>query len=186
MFKRLIAVLSLLVLLFSLAGCNGDYEVTDGSQEDYKLFRSTPLGFAMEFPDFWTHAVDKDSEMVSFITPAEGYSDEYIDNVTVVRLEGKESFDEFAKKHRTQLEQELLNYKLVSEKNYEIGGEDGYQIVYESSTGKEENATQMRFLQIITKKGDHIYMVSYIADFSSYSYFLTYFNKMIETFEFVE
>jgi len=186
MFKKLTAILSILLLLFCLAGCSGDYEVTDGSQENYKLFRSTPLGFSMEFPEYWNHAVDKDSEMVSFITPAEGYSDEYIDNVTVVRLAGQDSFDEFAKTHRTQLEKELLNYKLVSEKNCEIGGEDGYQIVYESSDGKEENPTQMRFLQIITKKGDYIYMISYIADFSSYSYFLTHFNKMIETFEFVE
>lgn len=186
MFKKLTAILSILLLLFCLAGCSGDYEVTDGSQEDYKLFRSTPLGFAMEFPDYWTHAIDKDSAMVSFITPAEGYSDEYIDNVTVVRLEGEESYNDFAKNHRTQLEKDLLNYKLVSEKNCKIGGEDGYQIVYESSTDDKENPTQMRFLQIITKKGDYIYMISFIADFSSYSYFLTHFNKMIDTFEFVE
>lgn len=186
MFKKLIAVLSILMMIFSLAGCSGDYEVTDGSKENFSLFRSTPLGFAMEFPDYWTHAVDKESEMVSFITPAEGYSDEYIDNVTVVRLKGEESFNDFAKTHRAQLEKELLNYKLVSEKKCTIGEEDGYQIVYESSDGKEDNPTQMRFMQIITKKGDYIYMISYIADFSSYSYFLTYFNTMIETFEFVE
>ncbi len=185
MFKKTIAVISIFMLLFSLAGCRKDFEVTNGSEEDYKLFRSTPLGFAMEFPSFWTHAVDKESEMVSFITPAEGYSDEYIDNVTVVRLEGEETFNEFANNHRTQLEQKLSNYKLVSEKTTKLGGEDAYQLVYESVSDDEENPAQMRILQVIAKKGDYIYMVSFNANFSSYSYFLTYYNKMIKTFTFI-
>ena len=188
MLKKMIAVIGIFCILFSFGGCsNSDYEVLDGSQENYKLFRSTPLGFAMEFPKSWGYVADMESKVVKFDAPQEGYSDEFKEAVSVARIEvdGKEDgFDTFAKSHRAQLEK-LKHYKMVEEGKAKLGGEDAYRLVYELTDGKEEDANQMRFLNMIARKDDYIYIVTYAGDFSSYSYFLTHFNKMVETFEFI-
>lgn len=178
--KRILAA----VLLIAVLLCSGCHKAT---LEDYKLFRSTPLGFSIEYPDFWTKSAKNAKEIAVFMTPAEGYSDKYYENLSVQRftldMEGETAYNDYVKGYVGNLESTIKNYKLVSESDTTLGGQPAYQIVYESVS--DDSAKEMRFMQIFCERGDKVYVLSYIADFSSYSYFLTYVEKMISTFQFI-
>ena len=178
--KRMLALL-LAGLLLCTTGCH------KATLEDFKLFRSSPLGFSIEYPDFWQKETDVSEGIAVFVTPAEGYSDEYRDSFSVQRftldMEGENAFNEYIQGYVQNLEQTLKNYKLVSQDDITFGGEDAYQIVYESTT--DDGESQLRVLQIFAQKGEKVYVASYMADFSSYSYFLTDVEKMLSTFAFL-
>ncbi|MBQ8893969.1 MAG: hypothetical protein IJ043_06120 [Clostridia bacterium] len=178
--KRIVALLAVALLLLT-TGCH------QATLENYKLFRSTPLGFSIEYPDFWSKSSSNSDGIAVFMTPTEGYSDGYNETLSVQRfvldMEGESAYNDYVKGYVADLETTLMNYKLVSETDTTLGGSEAYQIVYESTN--EEKESEMRFMQIFTQHGDHVYVVSYIAEFSSYSYFLTYVEKMISTFQFI-
>ncbi len=178
--KRLSALLLIMVLLFT-AGCHR------ATLENYKLFRSTPLGFSVEYPNFWEKDANVKEGIALFVTPAEGYSDGYNESLSVQRfvpdMEGENAFTDYVKGYVANLESTLKNYALVSESDTTLGGKDAYRIVYESSN--DDNTNQLRFMQIFAEHKGHIYVVSYIGEFNSYSYFLTYVEQMISTFTFI-
>lgn len=182
--KRVLAVLMICLLLLA-TGCQ------KATLENYKVFRSTPLGFSMEYPSFWTKSADNAEGLAVFLTPTEGYSDDYNESVSVRRfkldMDGENAYNNYVKGYVENLERTLKNYKLVSETETTLGGQSAYQIVYESTDVKEGSTatSEMRFLQIFTQKGETVYVVTYMAEFSSYSYFLTNAEEMISTFKFI-
>ena len=118
---------------------------------------------------------------------AEGYSDEYHESFSVQRftldIKGENAFNEYVQGYVGNLESTLKNYKLVSQDDVKLGEQDAYQIVYESTS--DDGKSQLRVLQIFAQRGEKVYVASYMADFSSYSYFLTDVEKMISTFQFI-
>ena len=180
--KRIVAILLIAILLLC-AGCQ------KATLENYKLFRSSPLGFSMEYPSFWSKTADNKNDVAVFLTPAEGYSDEYNESVSVQRfaldMEGEDAYNNYLKGYVANLEKTLKNYKLVSEEDVTLGGVPAYRIVYESTDKKEEATSEMRFMQIFAQKGDSVYVLTYMGEFSSYAYFLTYVEQMISTFKFI-
>ena len=184
--KRIIALLLVAALLL----CTGCHKAT---LEGYKLFRSTPLGFSMEYPDFWSKTNDNDEGIAVFATPPEGFADEVNDSLSVQRfvldMEGEDAYNQYIKGYVADLEAKFKNYKLVSETDTTLGGEPAYQIVYESTSGDatetEGNSSELRLMQVFTQHAGYVYVVTYLAEFKSYSYFLTYVEKMISTFRFI-
>ncbi len=183
--KKRIFALILVALLMLGTGCH------KATLENYKLFRSTPLGFSMEYPSFWSKSADNANGVAVFLTPTEGYSDDYNESVSVQRfkldMEGENAYTNYVKGYVSNLESTLKNYKLVSETDITFGGQPAYQIVYESTDAKEGSSTtsEMRFLQIFTQRGEEVYVLTYMAEFSSYTYFLTNVEAMITTFQFI-
>ena len=177
--KKILAVL-LIALLLLTCSCR------KATLEGYKLFRSTPLGFSVEYPDFWQKTQDNDQDIVAFVTPAEGYTDDYGDSFSVqwftLDMEGENAYNDYVKGYVASLESSLANYSLVSQADITLGGEPAYQIVYES---KSDNGTEMRFMQIFAEHDGKVYVVSYIAEFSAYTYFLTNVEQMLSTFAFI-
>ena len=66
--KKKIIALFLIVLLVLACSCQ------KATLEDYKLFRSTPLGISVEYPDYWEKTQDNKNGIVAFVTPTEGYA----------------------------------------------------------------------------------------------------------------
>ncbi len=178
--KRWIA-LFLIMLLLLCSGCR------KATLEGYKLFRSTPLGFSMEYPNFWNKDAKVKDGIAAFVTPLEGYSDQYAESLSVQRfvpdVEGEDAFNKYVTGYVENLQSTIRNFKLVSEASAKLGEEEAYKIVYESTS--EDQKDEVRFMQVFAAHGDHFYVVTYIAEFSSYSYFLTYVEKMLSTFTFI-
>lgn len=176
--KRMIAVLLSILLLLGLAGCQ------KATNEGYKLFRSTPLGFSIEYPDFWQKNSDNKEGIAVFVTPTEGYSDQHNESLSVQRFTPDMEYTDYVRGYVADLESSVANYKLVSENETKLAGQKAYQIVYESSTADGENA--LRFMQIFTEHNEKIYVLTYIGEFESYTYFLKDVEKMIATFRFLK
>ncbi|MBR6793575.1 MAG: hypothetical protein IKM48_04370 [Clostridia bacterium] len=180
--KRIFALFLIVLLLFS-AGCQ------KATLENYKLFRSTPLGFSMEYPSFWSKSSDNAGGVAVFLTPTEGYSDDYNESVSVQRfeldMEGEDAYNNYVKGYVGKLESTLKNYKLISEEDITLGGQPAYKIVYESIDATENAKNEMRFMQIFAQQEKDVYVITYMAEFSGYSYFLTNVEEMISTFKFI-
>lgn len=177
--KRIFAVLLIAVLLLA-SGCR------KATLEGYKLFRSTPLGFSVEYPDFWQETHDNKEGIAAFVSPAEGYGDEHLDNLSVQRFALVDTaFADYVKNYVAHLPQTVTNYHLVSEsEEATLGGVPAYEIVYESTSDDGEDG--LRFLQIFAEHEGKVYLVTYLAEFNSYQYFLTNgVEQMLSTFAFV-
>jgi hypothetical protein len=176
--KRIVALALVIAALLGLGGCR------KATLEDFRLYRSTPLGFSVEYPDFWQKTAEVSEGIVAFVTPKEGYSDQYTDNVTIRSFKPDMEYNAYVTGYVAELAKTVENYKLVSEKEMELGGEKAYQIVYESADGEGKN--ELRFMQIFALHNEKMYVVTYIGEFSSYTYFLTAVEKMLSTFTFLK
>lgn len=176
--KRILALALALVALLSLAACQ------KATNENYKVFRSTPLGFSIEYPEFWEKSTDNKEGIAAFITPSEGYSDQHNESLSVQRFAPDMAYTDYVRGYVADLEARVANYKLVSEKEVDLGGQKAYQIVYESTS--DDGNTALRFMQIFAEHNEKIYVLTYIGQFDSYTYFLTDVEKMIKTFQFLK
>lgn len=178
--KKLIALFLIGLLVW---GCS----CQKATLEDFKLFRSTPLGFSVEYPDYWQKTQDNKKGIVAFVTPTEGYADEYLDNFSIqcfpLDMEGETAYTDYVKGYVSNLETTLANYKLVSEEETTLGGEEAYKIVYESAT--DNKASQLRFMQLFAEHEGKMYVATFVAEFTAYSYFVSHVEQMLSTFAFI-
>ena len=176
--KKIIAFLLSILLLLGLAGCQ------KATNEGYKLFRSTPLGFSIEYPDFWQKNSDNKEGIAVFVTPTEGYSDQHSESLSVQRFTPDMAYTDYIRGYVADLESSVANYKLVSEKETTLAGKKAYQIVYESTSEDGKNA--LRFMQTFAEHKEKIYVLTYIGEFESDTYFLKDVETMIATFRFLK
>lgn len=176
--RRIIALILLIGMLAGLTACQ------KATNEGYKLFRSTPLGFSIEYPNFWQKSTDVKEGVAVFVTPAEGYSDRHSESLSVQRFTPDMGYIDYVRGYVSDLESSVANYKLVSQKEIDLAGKKAYQIVYESAT--DDGSNELRFMQIFAEHKEQIYVLTYIGEFESYTYFLTDVEKMIATFEFLK
>lgn len=176
--KRILAFVLIIGLLAGLCSCQ------KATNEGYKLFRSTPLGFSIEYPDFWQKNSDNKEGTAVFVTPAEGYSDQHRESLSVQRFTPDMDYTDYVRGYVADLESSVANYKLVSEKETTLAGQNAYQIVYESTSEDGKNA--LRFMQTFAEHNEKIYVLTYIGEFESYTYFLKDVEKMIATFKFLK
>ena len=90
--KHILLLLVAAVLL--LAGCN------QATNKGFYLYKSSPIGFRIEYPQSWTKQVDLDKKIAAFVTPQEGIGDRYRDNISITQETlGEQEFSEFFAAH---------------------------------------------------------------------------------------
>ena len=165
------------VILMLLCGCSAKRAKNAG----YLVYRSSPIGVQIEYPDFWEMAEDKKNGTVAFVTPSEGYSDEYRDNVTVCtyKLDKKDemAYDNYVTSYISALPSTIDGYNLVTEGDFPVGEHRGYRIVYEGNT----NDGTLRLQQTFIESGKYVYIYSFIAEPKNYDYFNRNSEVMLQT-----
>lgn len=176
--KKYIRVFAVLMLLsLTLCACKSNKAKNEG----YDLYRSSPVGVEMEYPDFWEVVDDKEERTVAFAAPNEGFADTYRDNVSVCSVEtGEEdmAFDNYVTQYINQLPTTIKSFNKITEEDVTVTGHEGYRIVYE---GKSDEGS-LRLNQTFVKSGKYTYIVSFIAEPESYDYFLKNAEVMLSTF----
>lgn len=170
------AVLVLICVVLMASACTGGRVKNAG----YKLYRSSPVGIEIEYPDFWDVAESKTERTVAFVSPKEGFSDGYRDNVTVVSYEiGDEdmAFDSYVRSYIDKLPSDINEYNKVTENELTAAGYTAYNIVYEGNTDEGK----LRLSQTFLKSGKYVYIFSFIAEPSSYDYFKMNADTMLKT-----
>lgn len=174
---KLSAVVAVIMVL--VCGCAAKRAENKG----YLVYRSSPVGVQIEYPDFWEMVEDKKEHTVAFATPSEGYGDEYRDNVSICLYEldpdNEMAFDNYVTSYVSKLPSSITGYNLVSEGDYNVGEYRGYRIVYEGET----KDGLLRLQQTFIESGDYIYVYSFIAEPKSYDYFNKNSEVMLTTFK---
>ncbi len=179
--KRIFLIFTLVMAVVLLSSCTG----RKAQNEGYKLYRSSPVGVEIEYPDFWEIAEDKTNKTVAFATPSEGYGDEYRDNVSICSYEldstNEMAYDNFVTKFIEDLPKTIVGYNLVSEGEYAVGEYDAYRVVYEGTT--DDGA--LRNSHTLVNGGSRVYVYTFSAEPKSYDYFNANSEIMISTFKVV-
>lgn len=175
------AVLTVCLILISTLFCG--CVARKVQNEGYLLYRSSPVGVQIEYPDFWEMAEDKTERTVAFATPSEGYADTYRDNVSIVSYEldkdNEMAFDQYVRQYIDTLDKTINDYLFISENDVKVGNYEAYQVVYEGKTSDGA----LRLQQTFIKSGNYIYIVSFIAEPASYDYFNGNAQVMLSTFK---
>ncbi len=182
--KKTVSLLALiLTAALTLSGCGK--AVNPG----FYLFRSSPIGMQIEYPDIWAKQVENSEKVVAFLTPTEGYGDVYRDNVTVSFREIDDgTFDEFITGYRESLPSVFVGYTEEDVTDVLVDNRQTTRITFQSTnTEKDENGKEttltLKLTQYLVNDGDRVYILSFIAAPGSYDYFLPFFNTMVETFK---
>lgn len=175
--KKLLCLLALICVPLA-ASCGARRAKNAG----YAVYRSSPVGVEVEYPEFWELAEDKKERTVAFVTPSEGFGEDYRDNVSICsyELDDKENaFDNYVTDYVDSLPSTISGYVLVSEGSYPVGEYDSYRIVYEGETGEGV----LRLQQTFINSGKYVYIYSFIAEPKSYDYFNANSEVMLSTFK---
>ncbi len=174
----------LLVCALLLGGCN------QATNKGFYLYKSSPIGFRMEYPEKWTKQVDVDKKIAAFVAPQEGIGDQYRENLTVSCEElGDMEFAEFFGQYYGSLPTQFAGFTEESREEVLLDEREAYKIVFSSSqtskdkSGKETTA-KLRILQYVVKVESKVYFVTFIGQPDSYEYFLPFVETMLETISF--
>ncbi|MBR5783223.1 MAG: hypothetical protein IKY33_03250 [Clostridia bacterium] len=176
--KRSIVCL-LLILVLLLGGC------ATAINKGFYLYRSSPLGFKMEYPETWTKEVDLDDSSAAFITPQEGFGDPYLDNLAVSYEElGEYQFADFFDLYYDSLPSVFSGFAEEEKSEVLLNEKEAYKIVFSSASEDEEVEAELKVMQYVVLSGERVYFITYSAHPDSYEYFLPFVNTMLETFTF--
>ena len=176
--KKIIGITAILTILLIICGCSAARATNEG----YMLYRSSPVGVEIEYPDFWEVADDKAERTVAFAAPNEGYADSFRDNVTILSKEiGDEdlAFDNYVTDYIKQLPSAINNYNKITETETTVGEYRAYQVVYEGTT----NEGDLRLSQTFISSGKYVYIYTFMAEPASYDYFYANSAVMLSTFK---
>lgn len=177
--KRILFAVTILSALVLTCSCS----MNRAKNEGYKLYRSSPIGVQIEYPDFWEVKDSKSERTVAFVTPSVGIADTYRDNVTVCAYDLEKNndlaFDEYVRNYIEELPKTIVGYNLVSEGEYTVSDYDAYRIVYE---GETDDGT-LRIAHTFIKNKNVVFVYSFIAEPNDYDYFNQNSETMLTTFE---
>jgi len=176
--KHWIAILLIAVLLVC-SSC------ATAANKGFYLYRSSPLGFRMEYPETWTKQVDIKTNSAAFVTPQEGFGDKYRDNLAISFEEmSEESFAEFFKKYYTSLPAVFPGFTEVEKSEVLLDEREAYRIIFTSQSEDETVEAELKIMQYVVLCDERVYFITYSAYPASYDYFLPFVNTMLETFTF--
>lgn len=177
--KRFFAYILIALTLVFLGSCT----INKASNEGYKLYRSSPIGVEIEYPDFWEVKDSKKERTVAFVTPSLGLADSYRDNVTICAYDldpkNELAFDEYIRNYVSQLPKQISGYNLISEGEYAVGEYEAYRVVYEGDT--DDGA--LRLSQTFIKHKNTMFIYSLITEPSEFDYFNKNSEVMLTTFK---
>ena len=177
--KRNSVALLLIFVLVLCCGCAG------ATNKGFYLYRSSPLGFRVEYPETWTKQVDTEQHSAAFFTPMEGFGDVYRESFAVSYEElGEQEFEEFFAQYYGSFPAVFPGYSEEEKSEVLIDDKEAYKIVFKSSSTEEDEEAELKILQYIIRYEDRVYFITYSAHPSSYDYFLPFVNTMLETFTF--
>ena len=182
--KRSLLALMLLLCLVFTCGCNR------ATHEGFYLYKSSPIGFRIEYPEKWTKQVDLEQKIAAFVTPQEGFGDAYRDNLTVSFEErGEMEFDAFLEEYYASLPATFAGFTEQSRQEVLLDNKEGYKILFTSSQTEKkedgkESTSQLKILQYVMDVDQRVYFVTFIAQPDAYEYFTPYIETMIETIRF--
>ena len=176
-FKSIFALI-LIILMILMCSCS------KAKNKGYSLFKSSPIGFELEYPSYWDKEIDNKNKIVAFVSPNVGLDDNYRENLTVASQDagdGIETIEDYIKAYKISLKQNLKNFELISEQPVTVDDNEAYEIIYTSQSDEKEESTSLKFMQTLVLKDKKVIIISYLAEPDSYSFFMPYIKTIMST-----
>ncbi len=159
--KKILFFFVLAVALFSF--------VTSSSGEEQRTYISPYLNFTVNYPPSWQ--VKEISGMVFFLSPLEGKSDGFSENVSVIveDLSKKPmSLNEYEKLSLTSAPKLIKDFKLMANNSVKIYGETAYSLIY---SGMDQSRS-LKYKSYTFITGSKAYTLTYSAEEKNYDKYL--------------
>src|SRR3989344_5488207 len=163
----------ILVVVVLLSGCT---QTEPETPQIYKTYNN-PY-YTIKYPTDWTPK--EQGAIVIFELPSEDASDTMYENVNVIAvLSTNQDMDEYVMGEIDRIRADVSNFKLLDYSNDTIPGMVSRRIVYIEDGG--ENKYQ--YMQIIARKEDKTYMITYSALADTFPTYIKIVNDMISSFK---
>ncbi len=177
--KRQIACLLLIIVLLVCAGCNR------ATHTGFVLYKSSPLGLRIEYPDSWSKQVDLENHSVAFFSPQEGFGDTYRENLAISYEElAGQDFEELFELYYDSLPSVFAGFTEVEKSEVLIDEKPAYKLIFSSEKDTKEESASLKLLQYVVHSGERMYFITYSATPGNYDYFEPFVATMMETFSF--
>ncbi|MFD2333342.1 PsbP-related protein [Cohnella sp. GCM10020058] len=145
----------------------------------FQLYENADEGYSIQYPKDWTVQNDIQGVSAAFLSPADGDSDLFKENVTLVVQDlgaaATGSIDQYADETQKALEKMITNFKLVSSEKSEEN--HSFFLEYTGQQGQYD----LHWQQAAIIGDDKAYIVTYTAEPGSVEKYQDTVGEMIDT-----
>jgi eukaryotic-like serine/threonine-protein kinase len=159
--KKILFVFALSFALFSLAASSNG--------EEQRTYISPYFNFTINYPPSWQ--IKEISGMVFFLSPGEGRSDDFSENVGVIIEDLSKqpmSLNEYEKLSLTSAPKLIKDFKLAAKNSAKIDGEDAYSMIYSGI----DKSRRLKYKSYTFITGSKAYTLTYTAEEKNYDKYL--------------
>ncbi|MDG0812547.1 PsbP-related protein [Cohnella rhizosphaerae] len=145
----------------------------------FELYEDADDGYSIQYPKDWTVQTDIQGVSAAFLSPADGDSDPFKENVTLVVQElggaATGSLDQYAAETQKALEKMITNFKLVSSEKSDA--DHAFFLEYTGTQGQFD----LHWQQAAIIDDDKAYIVTYTAEPGNVEKYQDTVGEMIDT-----
>ncbi len=160
------------LVLLTLVAC------TTQTSETPQILKYDSPQFSIDYPSDWK--IKTQGPAVGFVSPSEGSTDKFLENVNVIIQPLKEdiTLEKYIDSSLASLNKNLDKFSVINNEATMLSGEKAVKLVY-TATKKETTAKAM---QVISKKGQTFVIVTYTAFPEKYEKHLSTAEEMVKSF----
>lgn len=145
----------------------------------FQLYEDADDGYSIQYPKDWTVQTDITGVSAAFLSPADGDSDTFKENVTLVVQDlagaATSSLDQYASETQKALEKMITNFKLVSSEKSDEN--HAFFLEYTGTQGQFD----LHWQQAAIIEDDKAYIVTYTAEPGNVEKYQDTVGEMIDT-----
>lgn len=183
-------VLPAVALFLIGAGCSGKSppraasptgsQPSTGSTAGFETYRDAKYDFTIGYPKDWDKQEGTLGSAVLLLSPLEGSSDEFRENVNVLvqTLPDKMSLDQYTKLSLDQAPKLITGFDLLDEGSTNLAGSPAHQVHYRG----EQGSFRLEWKQVWTVRDGKAFVLTYTAERKRYGADLAVAETMFGTF----
>jgi hypothetical protein len=150
------------------------------SYEEFASYSDSKYGFTIQYPKDWEKQVGALGSAVVMLSPREGDSDEFRENVNVLvqMLPDKMTLDQYTELSLDQASKLITGFDLLDQGSTQLAGRPARRIHYRG----EQGAFRLEWEQVWTVLGGQAFIVTYTADRDRYDTYLRTAEAMFASF----
>ncbi len=149
---------------------------------DGKTYVNQEAGVQISYPSDYTTKENFMGTVVAIISPQEGSSDDFRENLNVLEqdlLDSSTTLEEYTQLNMDQLQTVMNDFHLIRKGDTTLAGHPAYEVVYTASQGQID----AKYHQVWTVVDDRAYIITATGTVQQYDNYSAVFDDMIASFE---
>jgi hypothetical protein len=150
------------------------------SDEEFASHSDSKNGFTIQYPMDWEKQVGALGSAVLILSPREGDSDQFRENVNVLvqKLPDRMTLDQYTKLSLDQAPKLITRFDLLDQGSTQVAGRPAHRVHYRG----EQGAFLLEWEQVWTVLGGQAFILTYTAERDRYSTYLRPAEAMFASF----